>query len=135
MARTLLNDQIFPVRESELELTIPADPDAVYHIRAITVDVVREVSKRHTRQVPNKVTHQREEVTDKAAVYDELLDYCLTAWEGMTGNPPCDQSNKRLLPPAVQAALVERAQIGQVTPEAKAASFREPADVVPVLGR
>lgn len=133
MARTLLTDDSFPVRESELALEMPLDPDAVYHLRALTTDVARQIAKAHTKRVPNPRTHQMEDVRDANALNDALFDYCLVRWEGMAGAPECVLENKKKLPMAIQAALLERAQIGQVTPEAKAASFRQPAAVVPVL--
>lgn len=136
MRALLHEDDVFPVMEADLELAIPIDPDAVYYLRSLTVEFVRSVVKRHTRQVPNKRTHQREDVLDGTAVQNDLLDYCVTKWDGVTNNgvmAPCDLTHKLLLPGPVQAALVERAQTGEVTPEAQAASFREPARMVPVL--
>jgi hypothetical protein len=136
MARALLTDTAFPVHETELDLAMPADPDAVYWLRAITSEVAREHFEKFTKRVPNPRTHQREPVTDRPALQDALLDYCLVRWEGISNGSaaaPCDLEHKRKLPILLQAALVERAQIGQVTPEQQAASFRESASLVPVL--
>ncbi len=135
MARTLLTDDTFPVRETELALEMPLDPDAVYYLRALTTDLTRQIAKAHTKRIPNPRTHQMEDVRDDHALNDALFDYCLVRWEGMAGSPDCVLENKKKLPMEIQAALLRRAQIGQVTPQAKAASFREPQNVVPVLER
>ena len=128
MARKLLvEDEVFPVRESELELTIPIDAEAVYYLRPLTLDTARRVSNAHTRLVPNRRTHQRDEVTDKVAINNELLDYTIVKWEGVSNHSekaPCDLAHKLLLPVEVQAALIERAQTGEAD---TAKSFRDPA--------
>jgi len=136
MARALLDDSVFPVREEELNTGIPIDKDAVYYLRAIDSETARRLWKAHTKQIPNPRTHQREQVTDTPALQDALLDYCIVRWDGISnGQQPaaCDLEHKRQLPILVQAALIDRAQAGQVTPEEKAASFRQPAPVVPIL--
>lgn len=117
MARQLLQeDNVFPVRESELELTIPPDPDAIYYLRALTREVSRAIVKRHTRQVPNRRTHQKDDVTDVYTVSDDLLDYAIVKWDGVTngtgGPAPCDLEHKLKLPVEVQTALIDRAQVG-----------------------
>lgn len=136
MARQLLReDAVFPVRETDLELAIPPDPEAVYWLRPITTDVARSITRKHTQKVPNRRTHQREEETNRIAVNDDLLDHAIARWEGVfdNGQPAaCDLVHKLLLPVDVQSALLERAQVGGGE---KTASFREPADVLPVLGR
>jgi hypothetical protein len=135
MARTLLTDDVFPVRETELNLSITPDVDAVYYIRSITVPKGRELSKKCTTKERDPQSHRLYDAVDSQRLQNEMLDYCLVRWEGITGNPECTLENKLVLPPAVIAAIVDRAQIGQVTAEEKAASFRQSADVVPVLGR
>jgi len=139
MARTLLEQGApFTVPETDLEFDMPPDPDVVYTLRPITVDYARVVYKRHTTQGKfNRRTGQREEVVNHLAARDELFDYCLVSWTGILahGQPaPCDLAHKMKLPGVVQAALVDRAQQGQRTPEDTAESFRQPAGVLPVLG-
>lgn len=138
MARSLLvPDEEFPVRETDLTLDLTADPEAVYWLRPITVAKARELNDANTPMQFDKRTHQKVEVRDRDtrdAVNNAHLDYAIARWEGVMdkGQPaPCDLAHKLLLPLAVQVALVERAQVGQ---DHKAASFREPAVVSPVLG-
>lgn len=130
MARRLLNaDEVFPVRESDLELAMPLDKQTVYYLRPITVEQVREIQRRNTRQVPNRRTHRKDDVVDDEAAANEVLDVCIVRWEGVTDNgqpATCDLAHKLLLPSEIQVALVQLAQIGQVSPEAQAASFRQP---------
>lgn len=136
MARALLReDDIFPVKETDLDLSIPADPDAVYYLRPITAEVARAITRKHTKPVPNRRTHQREDVTDRPAVNDDLIDHAIARWEGVSDKgelAPCDLAHKLLLPVDVQSALLERAQVGGAD---KTATFRQSADVLPVLGR
>lgn len=127
MARHLLQEEnVFPVRESELELSIEPDPDAVYYLRPLTRDATREIAKKHTRQVVNRRTHMKDDVTDSEAVGDEVLDRTIVKWEGVTngdGKPaPCDLAHKMKLPVVVQMALIDRASVGEDT-DTKA-SFR-----------
>lgn len=132
MARQLLNDAAFPVKERDLELGIPIDEDASYWLRPLTVEKLREFTKANTRQVPNKRTHQKDDIVDQIAASNEALDYVIERWEGVKldgAAAPCTLEYKLRLPMEVQMALVQAAQIGQVTPEAKAESFRQPADV------
>ena len=130
MARSLLHqDAVFPVMEKDLELSMAVDSEAVYHLRVITTDIGREILKRHTRKKPNKHTHRMDDETDDEAAANEMLDYCIVRWEGITNGAdpaPCDFTHKMLLPSEVQAALVHIAQEGP-THEEKAASFRQPA--------
>lgn len=133
MARSLLTEGAeFTVKESELELEIQPDPEATYTLRPITTDYARGVYRQYTTKVPNKRTHQMEDRVDQVAVSNALLDYCVTAWSGIldNGSPaPCTLEQKLRLPTVIQAALIDRAQIG-ASPDARAASFRESARVV-----
>jgi hypothetical protein len=133
MARQLLKEgATFEVRESDLDLEIPIDPEARYTLQPITTDYARGAYKRFTTQRPNRRTHTMEDVVDTVAVSNALLDYCIVGWSGIVEDgtaAPCDLAHKLQLPTVVQAALVERAQIGG-SAERRAASFREPASVV-----
>lgn len=127
MSRQLLvTDAEFPVKERELELAMEVDEDATYYLRPLTAETARAIFKKHARKVPNPRTHQTDEVVDRVAAQVDLYDYCLVRWEGVLdkGKPaPCDLAHKLQLPMALQAALLERAQIGQVTAAERAASF------------
>ena len=133
MARQLLQaDRIERVTEKDLELSITPDPEAVYFLRSLGKDKVREIIASHKRKVPNKFTHQMVTETDEEAASDDLLDYAIERWEGVTENgepSPCDREHKLRLPAEVQACIVQRAQIGQVTAAQQAASFRKPRRV------
>jgi len=137
MARRLIADgDLIPVTETELGIRTP-DPDAVYTLRPITTAVARDVTAKHTRKVPNARTHRLEDVPDQNAINDAFLDHAIASWTGVIadGSPsPCDLAHKLQLPIDVQVAILERAQMGLVTPEAQAASFRESAPVLRVLG-
>lgn len=128
MSRKLISeDAVFPVRETELELSIPMDPEAVYYLRPLTVEAARSITKQHTRQIPNRRTHQKDDKLDQIAAQDALLDYVIVKWEGVsngTDKAPCDLAHKLKLPIDIQVALLDRAQIGEAD---KAQSFRQPA--------
>jgi len=126
MARQLLNDDLFPVTEADLELTIPIDKDPVYWLRPLTVEKLREFSRKWTRRKPNKRTHQMDDVTDNTALANECLDYVVAKWEGVFDNgalAKCDLEHKLRLPDEVQQALVAVARSGP-SPEDKARSLR-----------
>lgn len=129
MARKLLQeDAPFPVKETDLDLNIAPDPDAVYWLRPVTREKARELRKRHTSQVPNRRTHQMDAVVNDDGIDDALLDYIIDRWEGVTngngGPAPCDLAHKMKLPMQVQGALLARAVEGG-EPADQTASFRK----------
>lgn len=134
MARSLLQlDAVFTIRETDLPLALEKDPDVVYHLRPITLEKGRAISQSHTSAEFNRNTHRKEFRTDEGALFAALLDYCLVKWEGVKNGAdpaPCDLPHKLLLPAEVQAALVTRAQEGQVTAAEREASFRQSAGVL-----
>lgn len=129
MARDLIQpDKVFPVKESDLELSIAIDPEVTYYLRPLPVEKLRALTKQHTRPRPNKRTHQMDEVTDNTALANAALDYVIDHWDGVKEHgkdAPCDLEHKLLLPDEVQNALVALARTGTVTPEKQAESFRE----------
>lgn len=129
MARQLLNDDMFPVREQDLELTIEIDPEVTYHLRPLTVDKLRELTKANTRLVPNKRTHQKDEVINNDDASNAILDYVIAKWEGVKQGgveAACDLAHKLLLPIELQTALISTAQAGDTAAERKARSLRRP---------
>lgn len=130
MARALLQDgQVVRVTETELDLSIPADPDAVYYLRPLTVQRVRALVEQHTTYEFDKRTRKRVGVPHEEGINDALLDYAIERWEGVANGAtpaPCDLAHKLQLPIEVQRALIERAQIGQGSAEVRAQSFSEP---------
>jgi hypothetical protein len=128
MARVLLEDSTFEVKETDLDLDIAPDPDAVYVLRSLTVAKAREIGKKHTRQEFDRSQHRKVDVVDAEAVNDAIIDHILADWRGVgsDGKAPCTKENKLKLPVPVQKALLERAQVGD-SAEVRAASFRQPA--------
>ena len=119
---------------TDADLVPDGDKDTTYTVRHITTDKHREIVKAHTTKVPNKRTHQRDDVTDWNAVSDALLDYALAEWSGVIsrGQPvPCDRGHKMLLDGQRKTALLEHAGMNEVAaaPARTAESFRTPPDV------
>lgn len=144
MARSLVKqDAIVEVREEELDLPCPADPDAVYSVRWIPPSENERVRAKHVPKRWDKRTHQQVEQDATAeqgkAVIDDLLDYCLIGWSGVVDNGsqvPCERENKLALPRPVKISLVEFALMeGASRQERQKQSFREPARVGDVLDR
>lgn len=133
MARVLLNtEDRIEVRDSDLGLQ-DGDPETVYILRPLLTEVHRTLVKQHTTYVLNKVTHQRDAVTDTDAVVDAIYDYVLVDWRGVVdaaGQPvPCDGTTKRGLGTVIRAALLERAGLNQIksVTEQQEDSFRRSA--------
>ena len=119
---------------TDAELVPDGDKDTVYFVRHLTPETLAEMLKRHTKKVPNRRTHQRDDVTDREALMKEQLDYALTDWSGVIskGVPlKCTPEAKRLLDAVRQVAILDKAGLNTVvaTPESRAESFRETADV------
>ena len=133
MARVLLQtDDRIEVRDSELGLQ-DGDPETVYILRPLLTETHREIVRKRTTYVLNKVTHQRDAVIDTDAVVDDIYDYVLLDWRGVVdaaGTPvPCDSATKRGLGTVIRTALLERAGLNQIKSlaEQQADSFRRPA--------
>lgn len=117
---------------NDSDLVPEGDRETSYKIRHITIEKNREVVREHTKKVPNRRTHQPDNVTDWEAVGDALLDYALVDWSGVVANGksvPCTTENKMLLDGVRRAALLERAGMNEVqaAPERREQSFRAPA--------
>ena len=73
----------------------PPDPEVVYKVRPIPLTLNRQTRKKHTKVTrPNGI---REEVFDNDAFLDDLIDYAIVDWTGLTvhGEPaPCTRENK-----------------------------------------
>lgn len=125
MARQLLTDDTFEVKETDLALDIAPDPDAVYVLRALSSEAARRLAKPFTRVEFSRAEHRKIEVIDTQGLNDAIIDYVIVNWRGVIGE--CSQANKLRLPVPVQKALLEKAQEGQGSAEVRAASFRESA--------
>lgn len=134
MAVQLLDDSATrEVKDSELPIP-DGDPNTIYVIRSITKGKYREVIRRHTRQVPDKQSRKMVDQTDYTAVSDDLFNYALADWRGVTlnGEPvPCTDETRAMLDSVRTSAILDVAGIGAVqeAPERKKESFREPASV------
>jgi hypothetical protein len=129
----LQDESTWIVKDSE----IIADGDAktTYTLRSITKQVYRDITKKHTKKISNRTTRAMEDRTDWEAASDDLLDFALVDWSGVTSGKeeaPCTRENKNFLDPRRQQAILEAAGLNQIeeAPARKAESFREPADVV-----
>lgn len=114
---------------TDADLVPEGAKDVTFTLRHITIEKNREVVAQHTTKVPNRRTHQRDDVTNWEAVGDALLDYALTAWTGVWADGaeiPCTTENKLLVDGVRRAALLEKAGMNEVqaAPERKERSFR-----------
>lgn len=117
---------------TDAELVPEGDKETSYDLRHLTTEKHREIVKANTSKVPNKRTHQRDDVVDWEAVSDDLLDYAIAGWSGIVskGEPlPCVKANKLLLDGPRKSAILERAGMNEIAaaPERRAESFRDPA--------
>lgn len=121
---------IITLKDSEL---VPGgDAETSYRVRLLGREQYKDVVRRHTKPVPNRRTHQMENITDWEAVGEDLLDLALDGWDGvLDGDAPaeCSRVNKLKLDSARSAALLDRAGMNQIAnvAEQKASSFRRPA--------
>jgi hypothetical protein len=121
------------VKDSDLPIP-DGDPNTVYTIREITKATYRKFIKDHTKKVPNRQTRGMVEETDFQAVSDDLLDWALVKWSGVTlggVEVSCTSENKALLDTVRSSAILDIAGIGQVEegPALRKASFRESESV------
>jgi hypothetical protein len=119
---------VTPVLDSDL---VPdGAKDVTYYIRHLTKEVYREIVKSHTQKVPNRRTHQKEDVTDWQAVTDAQLDYALTKWDGVNIGgkaAECNAETRQLLDGPRVLAILDRAGANEIASagEGRAESFRE----------
>jgi hypothetical protein len=117
----LLNDaDAFPVRDSDL--ISGGDAETVYTVRPLTRETAKRLRRSHTTTVRGI------DRIDQDGLTEDLLDYCLTGWEGILwkGQPaPCDRAMKLQLDTVRILGLIDRAGLSRVlAAEAdRAASF------------
>lgn len=136
-----LDDQI-TVTDADLDDVVNGDDETTYTLRTLTTEKVRDIRRPFVKLEFNKRTHRAEEVPltedQDAALTLALLDYALIGWSGVLyqGQPlACTTEHKNLLDARRKAALLSMAGLNRSVKGAAAAeSFREPADVRPVLG-
>ena len=100
-------------------------------VRRLTLDKHREITRRHTK--PGNY-RRPEGKRDDEAIQDDLFDYVLDGWEGVTskGQPvKCEWEFKKLLDVPRRIALLDEAGLNDIAAaeDARAESFRSPADV------
>lgn len=96
MALELLSDdQEITIPDTTLEGVTGADADVSYTVRPIPLQLNRQLRKKHTKTSrPNGI---KEDTFDVDGFIDDLLDYALIGWAGITykGEPaPCTRELK-----------------------------------------
>lgn len=129
---------------TDADLVPDGDKDTSYEIRHITTDKHSDLVKQHTSKIPNRRTHQRDNVVDWEAVQEALVDYAIAGWQGvknrglaigaddlMTGPDGTAKKAKFLLDGPRKTAILEVAGMNEIVsaPERREESFRAPADV------
>jgi phospholipid N-methyltransferase len=118
---------------SDADLVADGDKDVTYQIRHLTIEQNREFVKQCTKRVPNKRTHQMEDVTDWEEVSDTQFDYVLADWANIQDSAKqplaCTKENKALLDGGRRLAIMTRAGINEVNTaaERRGESFRPSA--------
>jgi hypothetical protein len=137
MALQLLDvDDVFEVKDSDLDGVQDGDADAIYVLRKLIPEKTRSIRKAHTKHARNGRTGVMEATTDEEAIQDALIDYVLTDWRGITlkGQPaPCDRFHKvNGLDPVRKSGILVAAGMNQHarTQEERAESFRVPASLL-----
>lgn len=116
---------------TDADLIPGGDKGTRYKVRRLTLDKHREISKRHTK--PG--TFRRPEgKRDDEAIQDDLFDYVLDGWEGVTVKGeavPCEWDYKRLLDVPRRIALLDNAGLNEIAAaeDARGESFRGAAEV------
>jgi hypothetical protein len=131
MALELKDDDEITTKTDE-ELVSGGDPGTTYGIRHLTLEKIRDIQKANTTKVPNRRTHQRDDVINWEGVNDAMLDHALASWTGIVskGKPlDCVLANKKKLDAIRRAAILEVAGMNEVqtAPESREESFRAPA--------
>ena len=105
------------------------EPEILILLRPISPAKYRQVEQQHTERRLNKKTRAMEDVTDWAAVQDELVAYAVQSWTGIVGadDKPleCVYDAKIGLPGDLKNDLIKRASQGEAVNAA--ASFRATA--------
>lgn len=125
--KLLKDDDEFTVKDTDLVAN--GDPETSYGLRHITLDKHREFVKQRTKQVPNRRTHQFDKDIDWDAVSDDVFDYVLTSWTGITDEGaavPCEWEYKKRLDGVRRIAIMEKAGMNEIQQirEHRADSFR-----------
>jgi hypothetical protein len=126
-------DTLLEVRDVDLPDVASPCEDVTYTVRQMSPAIAREMAKKHTKRRPNSTTHRMEEILDREALGEDVIDYVLVNWTGVLmpdGTPaPCTAEHKSQgLDGARKIALANIAGSNAVREaEARADSFRRPA--------
>jgi hypothetical protein len=115
---------------TDAELVPGGDKDTRYRVRRLTLDKHREITKRHTK--PGNFRRPEKQNVDE--IQDDLFDYALDGWEGVTKNGQpvdCVWEFKALLDVSRRIALLDVAGLNEIAAaeDAREESFRGPAAV------
>ena len=97
----------------------PATParlgESTFSVRRIPTAKRREIEAKRRREFARAARAGDLEASAACmqAIDDDIIDYALTAWEGLAGNPPCTRENKIRLPESAKAVV--RAMADNVT--------------------
>jgi hypothetical protein len=116
---------------TDAELVPGGDKATRYEVRRLTLDKHREITRKHTK--PGNYRRPEGKI-DQEGIQDDLFDYVLKAWEGITvkGEPvPCEFEFKRLLDVPRRVALLDAAGMNDLAAaeDARGESFRGAAGV------
>jgi hypothetical protein len=81
--------------------------ESILHVRRIPESKEREIEARRRREYARAVRagDQEAAVACAVAIDEDKIDYALTGWAQMDGNPPCTRENKLRLPQDVKLAV------------------------------
>ena len=99
-------------REEAFEVQVG---DSVFVLRRLTRDVLAESRRRHTRTVaPDEPGGTPRDEVDGEAVNDDIVDYVIQAWRGVSDHRgaevDCTRENKLALPGTVLGELLGRSR-------------------------
>jgi hypothetical protein len=89
----------------------PASPvvigQSILHVRRISHSKEQEIEAKRRREYARavRVGDQEAAVACSVAIDEDKIDYALTGWEQMDGNPPCTRENNLRLPQDVKQAI------------------------------
>lgn len=118
------------VVDADLAGVVDGDRETVYIIRPIGIEDHRRIVKANTKDTLDRRTHQKMQVSDHAAIADDVLDFILVGWRGVLYRgqaADCVREHKLKLDYVRKQALSDEAGMNQIAraPEVRAESFRE----------
>jgi hypothetical protein len=129
MARQLhVENETFEIAETDLVGLSQPDPEVFYTLRPLTTQKFRELDAKNTKPQPNKRTGGMDLVRDDNAREDDIIDFIVKDWRGITANgqaAECTRDNKiKGMDPQIKTALINAAGTNRRTQAEKDSSFR-----------